>query len=70
LLQNQDFDQKQGKGKSGGARIITFIVKIAENIEEQTLVNLASIFDKSQIQNISDIRLRQIIKEILDELNH
>ena len=59
----------KGKGKSGGARIITFIVQIAENQEKQTLVNLASIYDKSQIQNISDSRLRQIINEILDELD-
>jgi mRNA-degrading endonuclease RelE of RelBE toxin-antitoxin system len=62
--------RSKGKGKSGGARIITFIVQIAENQEQQTLVNLASIYDKSQFQNISDTRLRQIINEILDELNH
>jgi len=61
--------RSKGKGKSGDARIITFIVQSAENKDKMTLVNLASIYDKSQYQNITDIKLRQIIKEILDELN-
>jgi mRNA-degrading endonuclease RelE of RelBE toxin-antitoxin system len=46
----------KGKGKSGGARIITY-VKTAH----QT-VFLLSIFDKSAQENISDKRLAEILK--------
>jgi hypothetical protein len=48
----------KGKGKSGGARIITF-VKIV-----QTTVYLASIYDKSEKANITDKELEQIFKII------
>ncbi len=46
----------KGKGKSGGARVITF-VKITE-----TEVYLLSIFDKSDKDNISDKELAELIK--------
>lgn len=62
--------KSKGKGKSKGARVITFVlVEISKNQERNTLVNLASIYDKSQYENISDKDLRKIIKEIKDELN-
>lgn len=48
----------KGKGKSGGARVITF-VKIV-----QTTVYLASIYDKSEKANITDKELEQIFKLI------
>lgn len=44
----------KGKGKSGGARVIT-CVKIVDNI-----IHLLTIYDKSEIENVS--------KEYLDEL--
>lgn len=48
----------KGKGKSGGARVITFI-KIV-----QTTVYLASIYDKSEKATITDKELEQIFKLI------
>lgn len=48
----------KGKGKSGGARIITY-VKILE-----TTVILTSIYDKSERSNISEKELEQIFKEV------
>lgn len=48
----------KGKGKSGGARVITY-VKVAHNT-----VYLASIFDKSKKNTISDKELEQIFKLI------
>jgi len=48
----------KGKGKSGGARIITFI-KVTRNT-----VYLTSIFDKSERNTISDKELEQIFKLI------
>jgi hypothetical protein len=48
----------KGKGKSGGARIITCVIV---NDEE---VYLAAIYDKSDRENITDKELEQIIKTI------
>jgi hypothetical protein len=48
----------KGKGKSGGARVITY-VKVAHN-----MVYLASIFDKSEKSTITDKELKQIFKLI------
>ena len=48
----------KGKGKSGGARIITYI-KIV-----QTTVFLASIFDKSDKSTVTNKELEQIFKLI------
>lgn len=48
----------KGKGKSGGARIITFV------LIEKTTVYLLSIYDKSEKSDISDKELLNIVKGI------
>ncbi len=48
----------KGKGKSGGARVVTYI-KVARNT-----IYLASIFDKSEKSTITDKELEQIFKLI------
>jgi hypothetical protein len=48
----------KGKGKSGGARIITSIV-IADEI-----VYLLSIYDKSEQGDISNKELQEFLKEV------
>ncbi len=50
----------KGKGKSGGARIITNIV-----IAEET-VYLLSIYDKSDKENLTDRELNELLQEILE----
>ena len=45
----------KGKGKSGGARVITY-VQIT-----QTNVFLLSIYDKSEVDNISDKELLELL---------
>lgn len=50
----------KGKGKSGGARVIT-CVKIVE-----TNVYLLTIFDKSEHENIPDKDLKELLKYIID----
>lgn len=50
--------RSKGKGKSGGARIIT-CVKITE-----TSVYLLSIFDKSDKETIADKELSELLKQI------
>lgn len=50
----------KGKGKSGGARIITNVV-IIENT-----VYLLNIYDKSEKENLTDKELSQLLKSIPD----
>ena len=48
----------KNKGKSGGARIITYFYQTAET------VYLLSIYDKSETENISDAELKYLIEEV------
>jgi mRNA-degrading endonuclease RelE of RelBE toxin-antitoxin system len=50
--------KSKGKGKSGGSRVITYIV--AENEE----VYLLTIFDKSEFDTIDDKSIEQIIDSL------
>jgi mRNA-degrading endonuclease RelE of RelBE toxin-antitoxin system len=50
--------KSKGSGKSGGARMITYLV--TENKE----VYLLTIYDKSEMDSIDDATLRQIIRNI------
>ncbi|MBC7423314.1 MAG: hypothetical protein H7334_07660 [Ferruginibacter sp.] len=57
----------KGKGKSGGARIISLVeitlVGFAEIIEDKEVtVNLITIYDKGDVGNISDKELKDLIK--------
>lgn len=60
--------KSKGKGKSGGARVISYleneIIKIVEVREELTIVNLITIYDKAESETISDAELRELIKSI------
>lgn len=53
--------KSKGKGKSGGARIITYIV--TENLE----VYLLTIYDKSEFETIDDKTIAAIIESIKSE---
>jgi hypothetical protein len=48
----------KGSGKSGGARVITYVQVIDKK------VNLLSIYDKSEIPNISGNELSTLLKSI------
>lgn len=48
----------KGKGKSGGARVITYVQVF------QTSVYLLTIFDKSEQENIPDKELEELLKWI------
>lgn len=50
--------KSKGKGKSGGARVITYVV--TKNRE----VYLLTIYDKSQFENVDDKTLAQIVKSL------
>lgn len=51
----------KNKGKSGGARVITYFYQVAET------VYLLSIYDKSDTENISDEELKYLIAEIKED---
>lgn len=48
----------KGKGKSGGARVITFVKVINEK------VYLVSIYDKGQLDNITKEQIRELLKKV------
>ncbi|MCA6423470.1 MAG: type II toxin-antitoxin system RelE/ParE family toxin [Flavobacterium sp.] len=52
----------KGKGKSGGARVITNVV-----ITQET-VYLLSIYDKSDKENLTDKELDELLKYVPDDL--
>lgn len=56
----------KNKGKSGGARVISLIDSTLVGFTEQTsaeelTVNLLSIYDKSEVTNITDKELKDLI---------
>lgn len=52
----------KGKGKSGGARVITYNVQ--QTGSEEVLITLMTIYDKSDIENVSDAYLRSLVQQI------
>lgn len=52
----------KGKGKSGGARVITY--NLQQKRKDVILITLMTIYDKSEIDNVSDVFLRSLISEI------
>jgi hypothetical protein len=62
--------RSKGKGKSGGARVITYleteIISTIE-IEKTTIVTLVSIYDKSEVSTITPKELRELIKKMAFE---
>ena len=51
--------KSKGTGKSGGARVITCVVAVREE------VYLLSIYDKSEQATLTDKRLKELLKQIL-----
>lgn len=50
----------KGKGKSGGARVITFTIVIAV---DETEINLLYIYDKAERSNISSKELEELLRK-------
>jgi mRNA-degrading endonuclease RelE of RelBE toxin-antitoxin system len=59
----------KGKGKSGGARVISLIETdiIGEIVinKKETIVNLISVYDKSEIETISNKELKDLIAKFI-----
>ena len=52
----------KGKGKSGGARVITYNVQ--QLAGDEVLITLMTIYDKSVMENVSDAYLRSLVQQI------
>lgn len=52
----------KGKGKSGGARVITY--NLQKQNKDEVLITLMAIYDKSDIENVSDAYLRSLVEEL------
>ena len=49
----------KGKGKSGGARVLTLNVFVSDDAE----VTLLTIYDKNEIENVSDEYIQWLVSE-------
>lgn len=58
--------ESKGKGKSGGLRIITYHVEFVS--EDLCRIFLVSVYDKSDLENIPDHILDDLVQDIQDEL--
>ena len=63
----------KGKGKSGGARVIslvetTLIGVVEQADQEEITVNLLSIYDKSDVATITDLELKDLINSFRNKL--
>jgi len=63
--------KSKGKGKSGGLRVVshldTEIIGMIETEDDEIIVNLISIYDKSETATISDKELRDLIAGLVNE---
>lgn len=66
--------KSKGRGKSGGMRVITHVFEVEIQVEEDLTaqdftVFLMTIYDKSEMENISDRDLQNLLREVQDELD-
>lgn len=52
----------KGKGKSGGARVLTYNIKRLN--EDEVLVTLMTIYDKNEVSNVSDAYIKSLVQQI------
>ena len=59
--------KSKGKGKSGGFRVITYLVETIEGEDETVVVTLLSIYDKSEISTLKDNDISLLVAEFLTQ---
>ena len=52
----------KGGGKSGGARVLTYVIE--ERPEGDYEITLLTVYDKSEIQNVSNVYMASLIAEL------
>ena len=51
----------KGKGKSGGARVLTLTILVTGDAD----VTLLTIYDKDEISNVSDEYIMELVREVI-----
>lgn len=54
----------KGKGKSGGVRVITYN---SEEIDDDVVIHLLTIYDKSEYDSLSDSFIRSLVVDATEE---
>lgn len=62
IYKNRMAIASKGKGKSGGARVITY--NLQQPSGEEIVITLMSIYDKGEISNVSVAYLRSLVQKI------
>lgn len=60
--------KSKGKGKSGGARVITYLHYVKVKNEDHTHIIMLSIYDKSDYSTLPDYVIKNLVKMIKLEL--
>lgn len=51
----------KGKGKSGGARVLTLNILVSEATEKNLHITFLTIYDKSEISNVSESYIEELV---------
>lgn len=62
--------KSKGKGKSGGLRVISYIILKVVADDEIENIYLLAIYDKSEFENISDKLIAERIETVLEEFEN
>lgn len=54
----------KGKGKSGGARVLTLNVRVEQTPEEELRITFLTIYDKSEISNVSASYIEELVNSL------
>lgn len=57
--------KSKGKGKSGGFRIITYLIESIHEEQDEIIVTLLSIYDKSEVSTLSDAEIKSLVEDFL-----
>src|SRR5438552_17850545 len=61
--------KSKGKGRSGGLRVITWIIYDLIKNNNKSTISLLDLYDKSEYDAITDKRLKFLVGEVKKELN-
>lgn len=53
----------KGKGKSGGARVLTLNVLVSEAADKELRITFLTIYDKSEISNVSESYIEDLVNK-------
>ncbi|MEL6732184.1 MAG: hypothetical protein AAFP83_13730 [Bacteroidota bacterium] len=62
--------KSKGKGKRGGARVISYVDILLTDTKSETDIYLLTIYDKSEFENITDKRLKELIAEVEEAISN